>query len=283
MHRVPGLWQRERRHDTRPLQNVAATSCCYILRSGPGRSAPRMERKGLDSSHSASNPLHHRLNRSVMLNCLGQALDKALTRSKCLLSFEATGILPFNPKVILENPDFKKLNAHHTEGPSLFESLESFFDLPTEPMLTLDPESTCTQPREAWKEPLTGATMMARLDAKRKANEAKDEKNKKSKADRDARQDAKRDAALKLVAKLNEDTTIRISSLSSAEMSILLLYFREKDTNLLKHEKLTFLKDILRQKWANTDETPAILRRTQAISLRLNGVSDTVMMSTQDV
>lgn len=222
------------------------------------------------------------LDRAAMLKCLGSALTMALERTRCLSAFRETGILPFNPLVVLENPDFKKLNAHHQDGPSLFEGLKSYLDLPTEPLLTLDPNSTSTQPREAWKEPLTKPEMLARLEAKRKANVERDEKAKKAKATREAKQDAKRDAALRLVDKLNQDTTILISSLTSAELSTLLLFFRQRDTGMKKDDKIARLKDILTHQWNdNALDTPAIAKRTSAIVLKINGTQQTISGATE--
>ena len=73
--------------------------------------------------------------------------------------------------------------------------------------------------------------MLARLEVKRKTTVKKNGKAKKAKAVRKAKQDAKRDVALKLVDKLNHDTTILFSSLTS-ELSTLLLYFHQKDTSM---------------------------------------------------
>ena len=52
-----------------------------------------------------------------------------------------------------------------------------------------------------------GPTMLAGLEVNRKATVRENEKTKKAKAVREAKQDVKRDAALKLVDKLNQDTT----------------------------------------------------------------------------
>ena len=207
-------------------------------------------------------------------------MNTVLSRSKCILSFEVTGILPFDPLVVLDNPDFKKLNAHHQDGLSLFEGLKSYLEIPTEPLQTLNSESTCTQPREAWKEPLTGPEMLARLEAKRKTTMEKNEKAKKAKAGREAKQDAKRDAALKLLDKLNRDTTILISSLTSSELSTLLLYFHQKDTGMKKDGKIANLKQIVTQQWAEADQTPAIAPRTRAIKLKMGGSLKTVWAPT---
>jgi len=222
------------------------------------------------------------LDRVALLSCLGSALNTVLSRSKCILSFEATGILPFNPLVVLDNPDFKKLNAQHQESPSLFEGLKNYLDIPTGPLQTLDVNSTCTQPREAWKEPLTGPTMLARLEVKRKATVEKNKKAKKAKAVREAKGDAKREAALKLLDRLNHDTTILISSLTSSDLSTLLLYFQLKDTGMKKDDKIANLKQILTQQWAGADEAPTIAPRTRAVQLMMEGSFQTIRAPTDE-
>ena len=63
-------------------------------------------------------------------------------------------------------------------------------------------------------------TMLADLEVKRKATVGKNKKTKKAKAVRKPKQDVKRDAALKLVDKLNQDTTHQLSDLVRVEYSV---------------------------------------------------------------
>ena len=69
------------------------------------------------------------------------------------------------------------------------------------------------------------------------------EKAKTAKAVREAKQDANRDAALKLVDKLNQETAVAV--------------FQQKDTGMKKDNNITNLKQILTQQWAEADEAPA--------------------------
>ena len=88
--------------------------------------------------------------------------------------------LEFFPSIHGKKP---RLQEADQEGPSLFEGLKNYRDMPMEPLFTLDPNSASTQPREAWKEPLTKPEMLAaRLEAKRHR-----EKTKKAKAMREGK------------------------------------------------------------------------------------------------
>jgi len=146
--------------------------------------------------------------------------------------------------------------------------------------MRLDPESTSTQPREAFKTPLTGPEMLKRLEAKRKATVEKEEQAKKKKAESVAQNDAKRDAARDIIERLNADQTILVSKLSSGDLGLLLQFFNKKAYQLNEQKRIDELKVILQAQWSTSPETANIRPRQRAITMTQDGELTTVFTPT---